>query len=318
MTKAKDKLEHLIFSSIKKHLIQGPVVVAVSGGRDSMALLQALLNVMPRNNLIVCHYHHGDAHNKKFRDKAEKLVKSWSQKLGLICETEKATIPLVSEAQCRRARNEFLCQIAKKHNTSIVVFAHHLDDWLETQLIKLIRGCSFDSLKQNLGWSKDKSIIKWRPWIQVEKTEILKYVAKNKIEFVDDPTNKQNIYLRNWIRNQWLTSLESFREGSKKSLAFSLIHSLEKINAKPRRQFPWDYKNSSISRLFFESLEESEKRQCLAYFFYRKKMTTVKRTQIEEIIKLLDKNQNELKLSFKTFEVIINAERVSILQKNTF
>lgn len=315
--KAHHKLEHVILSSGKKKKFHFPLVIAVSGGRDSMALLSAMIRIYGKEKLVVAHFHHGEEVNQKFRNQAYDLVYTFCKKQNISLEMGKAQEVLASEAEFRRARNVFLSQIAKKHNTSVVVMAHHMDDWLETQLIKLIRGCSFASLNQNLEWSLSQKLWKWRPWIQVPRLEIEQYVQDNKVPFVEDPSNQETCYLRNWLRNQWLKDLNEYRPGSSQSLAHSLIHSLEALKAhKPK--FPWNAENSSISRLYWESLSVGEKKQCLAYFFYKKKWPSIKRTQIEEIVKQLDKNQNELTLSFKTFEVLVNAEQVVITQKKSF
>lgn len=315
--KARHQLEHVILKSAKQRSLSGKLILAVSGGLDSMALLQAMLTVFGPDKLIVAHFHHGDFENQNFRNKAQALVRRACDKNHLLFETSKAQTLLSSEAAFRTARNEFLCQLTKKHNTSTVVMAHHLDDWLETQLIKLIRGCSFESLNQNLEWAKNRQFQVWRPWIKTKRVEIEAYAQKISVLYEEDPTNAETKYLRNWIRHKWLKDLNSFRPGSSENLAFSLVHSLDNIKAKTRR-FPWNFQDSSISRVYWESLTFSGKKQCLAYFFYKKKLSAVKRTQIEEIIKQLDKNQNELTLSFKTFDVNVNAEQVMITQKNSF
>lgn len=317
MSKAKENLEHLIYNSAKNKELNFPLIVAVSGGLDSMGLLRGLVQVFSKEKLIVAHFHHGGGNNEKYRDRAERLVRDFCSQNQLIYETAKSNTPLKSEDECRVARNAFLCQTARKHNSSTLVYAHHLDDWLETQLIKIIRGCSFESLKQNMEWSRQGNIYKWRPWMRVTKAEINDYCQKKRLKFCEDPTNSNQQYLRNWLRNKCLAELEEFRPGAKSNMAFSLIHSVESL--KPRRiRHPWDYQKGRLSRLYWESLDSRQRKQCLAFFFYQKKYTFVKRTQIEEIVKQLDKNQNDITLSFKTFEVVVNAEHVCILQKNSF
>lgn len=316
-TKAHHQLEHLIFNSAKVHSLSEKFILAVSGGLDSMALLRAMLQVFGKGKFIVAHFHHGEFANKNFRNRAEDLVRNFCHENQIAFESAKAQELLSSEADFRKARNQFLCHATKKHNTSLVAMAHHMDDWLETQLIKLIRGCSFESLNQNLEWAKNNQFHIWRPWIKTNRAQIQSYAQEVGVSYVEDPSNSETYYLRNWIRHKWLKELNDYRPGSSDSLAFSLVHSLDSLKNKVRK-FPWKMQNSTISRLYWESLSVADKRQCLAYFFYKKKFTAVKRTQIEEIIKQLDKNQNELTLSFKTFDVIVNAEHVVISQKNSF
>ncbi|MCB0368280.1 MAG: tRNA lysidine(34) synthetase TilS, partial [Bdellovibrionales bacterium] len=192
MSKAKHHLEHIILKNSPKAVKEQKIIVAVSGGADSMGLLKALLQTFPPHNLVAAYFHHGDHLNKEYRHKAQELIKEVSKKYGVIFETEKSQNPLVSESECRVARNRFLAQTAMKHNTSVVAFAHHLDDWLETQLIKMIRGCSFQSLHQKMILAKDNSlgVLKWRPWIEIERLQIKEYVIEDKIEFIDDPSNE--------------------------------------------------------------------------------------------------------------------------------
>ncbi|MCK6599313.1 MAG: tRNA lysidine(34) synthetase TilS, partial [Bdellovibrionaceae bacterium] len=190
--KAQVHLEHVIFNSYKTFLQKdisssAKLVVAVSGGKDSMALLKAMTQVFPKSQMVVAHFHHGDFFNKEFRDQALSLVQKFCTSEYLLLEYEKSLDFLKSESDCRKARMDFFSRLMTKHNSSVLVLAHHLDDWLETQLIKLIRGCSFESLNQNLELSTflidAVKIYKWRPWIRTMQREILEYVNEKKISF---------------------------------------------------------------------------------------------------------------------------------------
>ena len=202
--KAQVHLEHIIFNSYKSWLqknIECPakLVVAVSGGKDSMSLLKALIQVFPKDQLVVAHFHHGDFFNKEFRDQALSLIQNFCSAEYLVLEHEKSLDFLKSESDCRKARMNFFTRVLMKHNSSVLVLAHHLDDWLETQLIKLIRGCSFESLNQNLELSAFLvgaiKTYKWRPWIRNMQSEVLEYVDEKKVSFVEDPTNSKKYTL---------------------------------------------------------------------------------------------------------------------------
>tara|TARA_B110001454_G_scaffold219203_1_gene252160 strand:+ start:85526 stop:86485 length:960 start_codon:yes stop_codon:yes gene_type:complete len=314
--KAKHNLEHVVFNSWTKknpNSFQGKILVSVSGGRDSMALLSALQACFPSDRLVVIHCHHGDNDNKVHRDEAENLVADYCAKNGVECDIYKSEADLKSEADYRSFRLTCLQNSAEQHGTDIVCLAHHLDDWLETQLIKLIRGSSFASLRKSFQWSRleTRKLTLWRPFSNQKREAIDVYRQGRGIPFVDDPSNRDTKYFRNWLRNDWLPRLEKTRPGAVKRLAKSLISSLSEL--KPQAtEFPWDFKTNSIDFIYFLSLAESEKLRCLAYFVSSKGISSIKASQLKEIIRQLDKDSDRYHIKFKTFECLVNAGQLVI------
>lgn len=314
--KAKHRIEHAVFNSwVRKNLrtSDAKIIVGVSGGRDSMALLQALTVCFSKNKIVVVHCHHGDNDNRPHRDDAQELVREYCQKNSLTLELFKANKKLTSEAAYREFRLDSFQRAAEAYETSIVALAHHRDDWLETQLIKLIRGSSFLALRRNFQWSRLKSrgLVLWRPFSNQQRREIDVYRHDYKIPFVEDPTNADSKFFRNWLRNDWLPSLEKTRPGAVKRLALSLVQSISEVTP-IEASFPWDFKANSIDFIYFLSLSDSDKLRCLAYFVRSKGIVSIKASQLKEILRQLDKANERYHIVFKTFECLVNAGQLLI------
>lgn len=173
----------------------GNYVVAVSGGVDSMVLLD-LLRSRGMYDLTVAHVNHG------LRDDAaadEKLVHDRVAELGL--DFHSCRIGLgqgTSEGVAREHRYEFLRQVKDDVASRAIIAAHHLDDRIETMILNERRGAGW------LGMSplRDEDDIK-RPLLDISKSEIYAYAEANNLSWREDPTNMDIAYTaRNQIRHE--------------------------------------------------------------------------------------------------------------------
>lgn len=176
-------------------------IVAVSGGVDSVVLLDMLMkNKLPNFPssdsciYVVAHVNHG------IRDTSSQdqdFVRELAKDHGLAFETTDLNLDKeASEEIARDARYEFLESVAKKYHTSNIVIAHHADDVVETAIVNIIRGTGrsgLSSLKSRPG--------RIRPLITLTKEDILAYAKSENLRWVEDETNQDNTYLRNYIRN---------------------------------------------------------------------------------------------------------------------
>lgn len=179
-------------------------IVAVSGGVDSVVLLDALVRKDAINErvvlgeptareLIVAHFDHGirpDSHE----DAA--FVKQLADTYGLDYVGRREELGKgASEELARQRRYKFLFDLAKKHNATIVT-AHHADDVVETIAINCQRGT---------GWRGVAVLGRpgiWRPLLEVRKRDLLQYAKMQQLEWREDSTNEDLGYLRNRLRQR--------------------------------------------------------------------------------------------------------------------
>lgn len=179
----------------------GTYVVAVSGGVDSMVLLD-LLRQDERWKLVVAHMDHGIR-----PDSAEdrRLVEAAAQRFGLPFVYREARLGAgASEAAAREARYDFLAQVRDGHEARAIVTAHHQDDVLETAVINLLRG----SGRKGLTALASRSGVE-RPLLMIPKNDIIAYAKDRGLEWREDSTNRNTDYLRNYVRHQLLPRFDA-------------------------------------------------------------------------------------------------------------
>lgn len=196
---------------IENNLIQNndKIVVGVSGGPDSMCLLNILNDLKEKlkneysikYELVVAHINHGI---RKESDDEKIYVENFCKKINIsFCylkedvETLSKKEKLSVEACGRKVRYDFFSKIKKDTNATKIAVAHNLNDNVETIMLNLIRGCG---LKGLIGMEfKTDDVI--RPLLTIEKKDVLEYNKYTKLNPCFDYTNNENIYLRNKIRN---------------------------------------------------------------------------------------------------------------------
>lgn len=221
------------------------LVLGVSGGSDSVALLMIMADFQKKENLnlIVAHVNYGLRGQDSERD--EKLVRELSQKLGLkvlvkkYYAKKKAGNP---EELMRDFRYSFFEEIRKKYRFDKVVVAHTLDDRVETFLMNLIRGSGIRGLI-SLKEKRDRII---RPLLEVKKSEIVTWLKKKNIKFRIDKSNQDNSFYRNSIRNELIPLLEKKYNPSVKNKIFNLAQQLEEITNLVENKLKYVYNNVVI------------------------------------------------------------------------
>ena len=199
------------------------LVVGVSGGPDSMCLLNLLLELKEekRLNIVVAHINHG---LRKESDEEYEYVKKFSSDHNLLFEGIKLgefdTNSIENEA--REKRYNFYEDVLKKHKSKYLLLAHHGDDLVETILMRLTRGSTLDGYSgfNKISLREGYSII--RPLIFYTKDEIMEYLEEKNIEYRVDKTNFDKKYTRNRYRLDILPVLKKENKNiHKKYLTFS-------------------------------------------------------------------------------------------------
>ncbi len=184
----------------------GMYVVAVSGGVDSVVLLD-LLTKQKNLDLIVAHFDHGIRVDS---NEDAQFVENLAKKYQLPFVGERVELGKnASEEEARNARYRFLRQTAKQHHANLVL-AHHSDDVLETIIINLLRGTGWRGLSSLRSTAKIQ-----RPLLNFSKQDILNYAKENKLAWREDASNQDVKYLRNYVR---LKLLPHFSQQDKSQL----------------------------------------------------------------------------------------------------
>ena len=219
-----------LFSFCKSHQLISPndtVFVAISGGMDSVALLDSLLelnkNMLPIN-IKAIHVNHGIRGAEAARD--EHFVRSF-------CADRKVELEVVhlqglhirkDEATLREARYQAFETLLSKHPRAKLATAHTLDDNVETLIMRLAKGSSLKGLR-GIPVKRGAYI---RPFLFLTRAEIQQYVQSRKLSFVQDSSNASLNYLRNRIRHQLLPV---FKEIFGEQFYAGMGKSLQEINA---------------------------------------------------------------------------------------
>lgn len=202
----------------------GRYVVAVSGGVDSMVLLD-MLRQQPGLELVVAHADHGQRPDSPAD---EALVTEYCRAHGLTFVSKKLRLPLhASEAAAREARWEFLQQCRIQYNTAAIVTAHHQDDLIETAIIALMRGTGWRGLAPFVGG--DKAIL--RPLLGLAKNQLINYARRHNITWREDSTNTDETYLRNYIRRSLIPLLDQ-KSGSWRAEFLQYIRKQQALRSK--------------------------------------------------------------------------------------
>lgn len=188
---------------MKAELPAGKYVVAVSGGVDSVVLLDLLCAVqMPGVELVVAHFDHGIRSDS--RDDAA-FVQNLAAGYALECYIDRAELGKgASEATARKARYEFLHRVQTKKGADAIVTAHHQDDVLETMLLNLIRGTKWRGLH-----SLRSTNAVQRPLLPYSKREILEYAKAHNLSWREDSTNIDPGILRNYLRHTYIPQMSA-------------------------------------------------------------------------------------------------------------
>lgn len=197
------------------------LLLGLSGGRDSVALLHVLLKLGHRVEVAHCNFKLRDEESELETDWVKKICKEW----GVSCavrffETKEFAVKEQVSIQmaARTLRYNWFEELRQERKASYVLTAHHLDDQAESFLINFSRGTG---LKGLLGIPKiNKKVV--RPMLAVSRSEIDLYVQNNELKFVEDSSNTDNKYLRNRFRNKLLPvikqSNDSFYDSFKNTL----------------------------------------------------------------------------------------------------
>ncbi len=191
------------------------ILVGVSGGPDSMVLLDLLRRLAPRWRLELCvaHLHHGlragDA------DLDLKFVREHCRKNGIMFRSKRTNVRALAkrerlsiEEAARKARYSFLERVAEQEGIDKVALGHHADDQVETFLMRLLRGSGGKGLGGMAPLGRVGKLTVIRPLLRTWRPEILSYAKSNRVPYRTDKSNRDPRFLRNKVRLRLAKYLE--------------------------------------------------------------------------------------------------------------
>ena len=183
------------------------IVVAASGGADSLALLHACAAAAggrAHARVVAATFDHGTGAHARA---AVERVAAFAGRLGVPFATSRADLPGAGEAAWRRARYEFLRGVAARERARLAT-AHTADDQLETVVMRALRGAGARGLA-GLYARSDVS----RPLLALTRAEVHGYAERHELPVVDDPSNRDRRHLRNRLRLDLLPAIARVRPG---------------------------------------------------------------------------------------------------------
>lgn len=192
------------------------LLVAVSGGVDSMALLHYFIQTQEQWNIQVEAVHVDHMLRGKASAEDRAFVQKYCDANGIYLHATEISIPAIMAQEngntqliCRRERYQYFKEILQKTNANKLVTAHHADDQLESVLMALTKNATMNSMQgirpQRL--FEGKTLI--RPFLTVTKSEIREYLLRKGLNYREDASNSKDTYVRNRFRHHVVPLLEA-------------------------------------------------------------------------------------------------------------
>ena len=298
------------------------IVIAVSGGPDSMALLN-LLNVIKKekNIKIICAHVN---HNLRKESKAEaKMVKDYCTQKSIIYEyMEIKEYKGNTENYAREKRYEFFENLLKKYNSKYLFTAHHGDDLIETVIMRLIRSSSLKGYSAFSEITEKKDYKIYRPLITKTKEEIFNYVKNNNLPYAIDKTNDSDFFTRNRIRKYILPRLkEENKNVHLKFLEFSktLSETEKYLKKQTEKALSKIYIDKKIDINSFKKEDLLVQKRIIHHILnetYKEKITKIKDVHVNNILSTVKNSTSNSKINLPDNKIFIKSYNNAWIEEN--
>jgi len=316
------KIENQIFCILNGYLKKNDIVIlALSGGSDSIFLLNMLhlFSLSKKIKVIAVHINHmlrGDE-----SDKDEKFAENSAKNLNLGFIAKKINIKDIARKEkkgleeCGRIeRYKFFKQTLKKNKAKYIFLGHHSDDNLETIILNFTRGAGLDGLagmqmqEQNL----------LRPLLYFSKAKIKDYLKTRKIKFIEDKSNKDTKFTRNFIRIKIVPLLKKINPNIAETISANLKNLADTNNFLQEKADLWIQNNrintNTLDIKILKKEPEIFQKIILRRLIGHIKGNTgnIENTHIDETIELIKKNFGNKLKKFKGIKVYLKNNQLSI------
>lgn len=323
-----DFLEHIKGGMVHADLPVGDkrlVVVAVSGGADSVALLRSLVALGYDCVVAHCNFHlRGD---ESMRD--ERFVRRLCHELGVALHVRDFDVAaykrdhhgVSTEMACRTLRYDWFHDLAAELKCYHVAVAHHADDNVETFFINLLRGTGINGLTGMRPYNKWTRIV--RPMLCLPREQVLQYLHVIGQDYVTDSTNLENEHRRNRVRNSILPALDKSFTDARRHIAATMSHLADEsqlldylLNRLEEEDIGLYDEDTGEWRYIKDKLLEAPQPGMLLYAMIRR--MGFNRAQCEQAMKaapgaIFTSSTNTLTIDRKTFTVRPNSNKITSL-----
>ena len=317
-----DVVENAYVSLSASHKKVKSMTVALSGGIDSVVLLHLLHQLQKTQNftLKASHVHHGLSKNA---DKWVKFCEKLCTKLSIPLDVNYVKLPqkksLGIEGEARQLRYEKLFQ----SQTDLVVLAHHEDDQAETFLLQLIRGAGVKGLSSMAHFDATRRL--WRPLLNASRIDIESYAKKYRLKWIEDESNQNIDFDRNFIRSKVLPILKNrfnhiikviSRSSSHLAEAQHLLDDLAKMDLKSHLKSISHNHKLKVKTL--EKLSNSRAKNALRFWLEINDQMMPSKDLLDELLRqvLTAKKDADLKIELsKDFEIRRYQDEIYVVPK---
>ncbi|MBF0198604.1 MAG: tRNA lysidine(34) synthetase TilS [Planctomycetes bacterium] len=195
------------------------VGVAFSGGKDSAVLLHLLKNHDPSVAVVALHVNHGVRSQESCKAECD-FVRSFCDEQGVsLCEKTLSLEKDAGENTLRKARYLVLAEMAQTEGLQVVALGHHRQDQTESFLMHMLRGADLRGLSPMKDDFQREGMRFMRPLLGWSPEMLSQYAEKMQLKHFEDPTNRENHYRRNKLRNQIIPKLEDYHSGCSERIA---------------------------------------------------------------------------------------------------
>lgn len=327
-------LKDKVLNTIKKYnLIQSGdrIVIGVSGGPDSIALLHILNSLSEELNikLFVAHVNHMI---REVADSETEYVKEFCKNINIPCYVKKINVLDIAKTEKkgteevgRNERYSFFDEVLKQTNSNKIATAHNSNDKAETVILNILRGSGISGLK-GIEVNRQEKFI--RPLLETSRDDIEEYCKQHNLNPKYDESNNKNIYSRNKVRNELIPYIKKeFNQNIIQTinrlseLATEENDYLERVTEQTYNEIKMENEEDNIvlNLKKFNNLELVIKRRIILYTINKTLNTTneIEKINIDDIIKMCEKNiGNKYLMPNKNIKIYVGKNRIEFIKQN--
>ena len=284
------------------------VLLAFSGGADSVALLDMLQREYPNAPILLAHVNHGIRGEEAIRDR--NFCEAVAKERGLEIAFLDVDIPALAkegkqglEETAREVRYAFFADLMKERAIPLLLTAHHANDHLETVLFRIARGTGLSGLCGIAPIRPFATGHLVRPMLGFSKAEILAYCKEHELAFVTDSTNADTAYARNRIRADIIPALESlYCDVAQRSVRMS-TDLCEDDECLQQLAIKWMEENAADNELFMQSLQKTHpaiRRRALQMWFEKERGATLESVHLQALMGLVESGDTTARVALPT------------------